>query len=71
MRMATASAISMASVKGVADARFMLKGALADPNPVIIFEHVMLHNMESDLSSDVTGMLAGHPLEWPPRRSCK
>ncbi|MBM3563777.1 MAG: alpha-ketoacid dehydrogenase subunit beta [Alphaproteobacteria bacterium] len=38
----------------VEDARFMLKGALADPNPVIIFEHVMLYNMESDLSSDVT-----------------
>ncbi len=40
----------------VEDARFMLKGALADPNPVIIFEHVMLYNMESDLSSDVTGV---------------
>ncbi|MGD9541980.1 alpha-ketoacid dehydrogenase subunit beta [Methylocystis sp.] len=37
----------------VEDARFMLKGALADPNPVIIFEHVMLYNMESDLPSDL------------------
>jgi pyruvate/2-oxoglutarate/acetoin dehydrogenase E1 component len=37
----------------VEDARFMLKGALADPNPVIIFEHVMLYNMESDFPSDM------------------
>lgn len=37
----------------VEDARFMLKSALADPNPVIIFEHVMLYNMESDLPPDV------------------
>ncbi len=31
------------------DARFMLKAALADPNPVLIFEHVMLYNMEGEL----------------------
>jgi len=37
----------------VEDARFMLKAALADPNPVIIFEHVMLYNMEGDLPPDV------------------
>lgn len=37
----------------VEDARFMLKSALADPNPVIIFEHVMLYNMEGDLPPDV------------------
>jgi pyruvate/2-oxoglutarate/acetoin dehydrogenase E1 component len=37
----------------VEDARFMLKGALADPNPVIIFEHVMLYNMEGDFPSDM------------------
>ena len=37
----------------VEDARFMLKSALADPNPVIIFEHVMLYNMEGDLPSDM------------------
>jgi len=28
------------------DARYMLMGALAHPNPTIIFEHVMLYNME-------------------------
>lgn len=37
----------------VEDARFMLRGALADPNPVIIFEHVMLYNMEGDFPSDM------------------
>lgn len=33
----------------VADARYMLKMALADPNPVIIFEHVMLYNQTETL----------------------
>jgi pyruvate/2-oxoglutarate/acetoin dehydrogenase E1 component len=28
----------------IEDARFMLRPALADPNPVLIFEHVMLYN---------------------------
>ena len=31
------------------DARYMLAAALADPNPVLIFEHVMLYNMEGAL----------------------
>jgi pyruvate/2-oxoglutarate/acetoin dehydrogenase E1 component len=31
------------------DARHMLKAALADPNPVLIFEHIMLYNMEGEL----------------------
>ena len=34
------------------DARFMLAAALADPNPVLIFEHVMLYNRSGVLSSD-------------------
>ena len=34
------------------DARYMLIGALADPNPVVIFEHVMLYNNEGALSPD-------------------
>jgi pyruvate dehydrogenase E1 component beta subunit len=33
----------------VEDARGMLAGALADPDPVIIFEHVQLYNAEDDL----------------------
>jgi pyruvate dehydrogenase E1 component beta subunit len=31
------------------DARHMLKAALADPNPVLIFEHIMLYNREGEL----------------------
>jgi pyruvate/2-oxoglutarate/acetoin dehydrogenase E1 component len=38
------------------DARYMLKAALADPNPVLIFEHIMLYNMEGDLDPDVTSV---------------
>jgi len=37
----------------IEDARFMLIGALQDPNPVLIFEHVMLYNMEGDLRPEV------------------
>jgi pyruvate/2-oxoglutarate/acetoin dehydrogenase E1 component len=33
----------------IEDARHMLKAALADPNPVLIFEHIMLYNMEDEL----------------------
>jgi len=34
------------------DARAMLAPALADPNPVLIFEHASLYNMEGELSAD-------------------
>src|SRR6185369_16840267 len=34
------------------DARGMLGAALADPNPVLIFEHVMLYNMAGTLPVD-------------------
>jgi 2-oxoisovalerate dehydrogenase E1 component len=34
------------------DARFMLATALADPNPVLIFEHVMLYNRSGLLSPE-------------------
>lgn len=33
----------------VTDARYMLAEALKDPDPVIIFEHVMLYNQEQEL----------------------
>lgn len=36
----------------VADARGMLKPALADPDPVLIFEHAQLYNMEGELADD-------------------
>lgn len=32
------------------DARYMLWAALQDPNPVLIFEHVMLYNREGELA---------------------
>ena len=44
----------------VEDARFMLIAALKDPNPVLIFEHVMLYNLEDDLSPAVTEVDIGH-----------
>jgi len=34
----------------VDDARGMLKPALADPDPVVIFEHAMLYNVEGELT---------------------
>lgn len=37
----------------VEDARHMLKPALADPNPVLIFEHIMLYNAEGPLDPAV------------------
>ena len=52
------------------DARYMLIGALADPNPTIIFEHVMLYNMEGALSADAekTGVDIDHAKGSPRRR---
>lgn len=38
------------------DARYMLQPALDDPNPVLIFEHVMLYNREDDLDPAVTSV---------------
>ena len=36
----------------VADARGMLGPALADPDPVVIFEHAQLYNLEAELPDD-------------------
>ncbi|RJX31797.1 MAG: alpha-ketoacid dehydrogenase subunit beta [Oxalobacter sp.] len=38
----------------VADARGMLAPALRDPDPVIIFEHAQLYNLEDELGDDST-----------------
>ncbi len=43
----------------VTDARFMLAAALADPNPVLIFEHVMLYNVEGEVAPGVTAVDIG------------
>jgi pyruvate/2-oxoglutarate/acetoin dehydrogenase E1 component len=40
----------------IEDARYMLKGALADPNPVLIFEHIVLYNAEGDLDPSITSV---------------
>lgn len=40
----------------VEDARHMLAAALADPNPVLIFEHIMLYNAEGEIDPAVTSV---------------
>ena len=40
----------------VRDARHMLAAALADPNPVLIFEHIVLYNAEGELDPAVTAV---------------
>jgi pyruvate dehydrogenase E1 component beta subunit len=40
----------------VQDARHMLAAALADPNPVLIFEHIVLYNTEGDLDPAVAAV---------------
>lgn len=40
----------------VEDARYMLKPALADPNPVLIFEHIVLYNAEGELDPSVSSV---------------
>ena len=44
----------------VDDARWMLAAALADPNPVLIFEHIVLYNAEGELDPAVTGVDIEH-----------
>lgn len=38
------------------DARFMLAAALADPNPVLLFEHIVLYNTEGELDATLTAV---------------
>jgi pyruvate dehydrogenase E1 component beta subunit len=38
------------------DARWMLAAALADPDPVLMFEHVLLYNVEGQLDASVAGV---------------
>ncbi|MGZ5269644.1 MAG: alpha-ketoacid dehydrogenase subunit beta [Ramlibacter sp.] len=52
--------IKVAAPGTVEDARFMLAAALADPNPVLLFEHIGLYGMEDVLDGEVTRVdLAG------------
>jgi pyruvate/2-oxoglutarate/acetoin dehydrogenase E1 component len=45
----------------IEDARHMLQAALDDPNPVLIFEHVMLYNMEGDSIRLSAGSISSAP----------
>lgn len=40
----------------VEDARWMLAAALGDPNPVLLFEHIVLYNAEDELDPAVTAV---------------
>ena len=44
----------------VEDARHMLAAALADPNPVLLFEHIVLYNVEGELDPAVTAVDIAH-----------
>ena len=44
----------------VEDARHMLAAARADPNPVLIFEHIVLYNVEGELDPAVTAVDLEH-----------
>lgn len=44
----------------IEDARYMLAAALADPNPVLIFEHIVLYNAEGTLDPAVTAVDIEH-----------
>ena len=44
----------------IEDARHMLAPALADPNPVLIFEHVMLYNVEAELDARIDAVDITH-----------
>jgi pyruvate/2-oxoglutarate/acetoin dehydrogenase E1 component len=42
------------------DARFMLAAALACPDPVLLFEHIFLYNMEGELSPSLAAVDIDH-----------
>ena len=44
----------------VEDARHMLAAALADPNPVLLFEHIVLYNTEAELDPAVQRVDIAH-----------
>ena len=52
----------------IEDARGMLGPALADPDPVILFEHAMLYNVEGDLAVDAGDVDIEHAVIRRPGR---
>jgi pyruvate dehydrogenase E1 component beta subunit len=49
----------------IADARGMLAPALADPDPVVIFEHAQLYNLEGELPKDWACDIASAAIRRP------
>ena len=49
---ASVPGIKVVAPATIDDARGMLKPALADPDPVIVFEHALLYNVEGELGDD-------------------
>jgi pyruvate dehydrogenase E1 component beta subunit len=49
---ASVPGIKVVAPATVDDARGMLKAALADPDPVIVFEHALLYNAEGELTDE-------------------
>ena len=49
----------------VEDARGMLAGALADPDPVVIFEHVQLYNLEGEVPESCRVEITGAKVRRP------
>ena len=52
----------------VEDARGMLGPALADPDPVVIFEHVQLYNLEEEIADDTAVDIASAKVRRPGSR---
>ena len=52
----------------VDDARFMLAAALACPDPVLLFEHIFLYNMEGELSAGLERVDIDHAVIRRPGR---
>lgn len=57
--------LKIATPATIEDARWMLPTALADPDPVLIFEHAGLYNMEGELPDD------GEPVDLDSAAICR
>ena len=52
--------LRIAAPATIDDARFMLAAALASPDPVLLFEHLYLYNMEGGLTAGLEGVDLDH-----------
>jgi len=60
--------LRIAAPATIDDARFMLAAALASPDPVLLFEHIFLYNMEGDLTAGLDGVDLNHAAVRRPGR---